>query len=233
MYKTIIFPNMKKSFFLILALFFVLTACQKEEYEVITEQDQNSITTDMETYDLIYRLAMYDGSEDDEIDDNPCFSLVFPYTLSFQGREINISNNIDRISFIESLPANINYHDLIPDFPVTVINSGHQRVTVMNRQQFAGLQQACRNFINERGGPITCMKFTFPVRINSYNRPSQQVGSSTLNSQEELFNYFDNLIASDVVSFEFPLEVRIGNRSITVNNGTALVDYIKNCEEVE
>lgn len=224
---------MKKSLFLIPALFFLLTACQKEEFEVITEQDQNSITADMEAYDLIYRVAMHDGSDDDAIDDTSCLSLVFPYTINFQGKEIKLTNESERLNFIESLPPGFNHLDLIPGFPVTVINAQHQRITVQNRQQYAGLQQACRNLINERGGPISCMKFSFPVRINSYNRNSQQVGSAILNSQEELFNYFDNLISSDVVGFEFPLEIKIGNRSIMVNKGTALVDHIKDCGEEE
>lgn len=208
-----------------------MTACQKEEHEVITERDQNSISIDMEAYDLIYRAAMYDGSADDQIDNNPCFSILFPYTITFQGREVNLSSETERQSFLESLPANTNPQDMIIDFPVTVINPGHQRITVRNRQQFAGLQQACRNTTNERGTPITCVKFSFPLRINSYNRVSQQANSEALNSQEDLFIYFDNLTTSSVVSFEFPLEIRINNILTPVNNGASLVSLIRQCEE--
>lgn len=223
---------MKTNIYLvILPLFILMAACQKEEHEVITEQDQNSISIDMEAYDLIYRAAMYDGSEDDQIDNNPCFSLLYPYTITFQEMEINISSDADRQAFLESLPTNANPSDIIPNFPLTVINPGHQRITVRNRQQFAGLQQACRNMTNERGTPITCVNFSYPLRINSYNRVSQQTGSAVLNSQEDLFIYFDNLNANSVVSFEFPLEIKINNRFTQINNGTALVNLIRNCEE--
>lgn len=208
-----------------------MAACQKEEHEVITERDQNSISVDMEAYNLIYRAAMYDGSADDQIDNNPCFSLLFPYTITFQGREVNLASETERQSFLESLPANANPQDMIIDFPVTVINPGHQRITVRNRQQFAGLQQACRNTTNERGTPITCVTFSFPLRINSYNSVSQQANSAVLNSQENLFIYFDNLTASSVVSFEFPLEIRINNILTPVNNGASLVSLIRQCQE--
>ncbi|MBZ9728773.1 hypothetical protein LB467_03665 [Salegentibacter sp. JZCK2] len=217
--------------FILLFLLLFLAACQKEEYEVITEQDQNSISIDMEAYNLIYRAAMYDGSADDQIDNNPCFSLLFPYTITFQGSEINISSETERQNFLESLPANANPQDIVLDFPVTVINPGHQRITVRNRQQFAGLQQACRNMTNERGTPITCVNFSFPLRINSYNSVSQQANSAVLNSQEDLFVYFDNLTASSVVSFEFPLEISVNNILTPVNNGAALVSLIRQCEE--
>lgn len=222
---------MTKLLFILPLLLFLLAGCQKEEYEVITEQDQNSITTDMEAYDLVYRATMHDGSADDEIDNNPCFSLIFPYTITFQGREIIISSEPERRSFLESLPSNFNPQDIIPNFPVTVKSEGHQSITVMNRQQFAGLQQACRNRINERGAPITCANFSFPLRMTSYDRTSQQASSAVLNSQEELFIYLDNLTASSVVSFEYPLEVTISNSLITVNSKAALVNLISECEE--
>lgn len=221
---------MKKVIYFVLPILFLfLVSCQKEEYEVITEQDQSSITTDMEVYDLVYRAAMHDGSADDGLDNSHCFSIEFPYIVNHQGEMIEITSEAVLRDFLADLPTNA--PDIIPNFPVTVINAGHQRVTVRNRQQLAGLQQACRNMSNERGGPITCLKFSFPLRITSYERDSQQTGSTNLHSREELFLYFDNLGPGSVVNFVYPLDVVKNNNPVSVANRNQLENLLRDCGE--
>ncbi len=226
-FQFFIMKKILQSLFLLPLLFMI--SCQTEEHEVFTEQDQNSITTNMEAYDLVYRAAMYDGSSDDEIDNSTCFSMEFPYILNFQGVERPINTSEDLRDFLEGLPAN-NPQDIIPDFPLTVINTAHQRLQVNNRQQFAGLQQACRNSINASRGPITCAKFQFPLSFTSYNSASQQTGSAVLNSPGELFIYLDNLTNNSVVSFVFPLEIIRNSTVVTLNNRAQLVNVLRECD---
>lgn len=218
------------TFFLIISLL-ILASCQKEEYEVLSDQDQNTITLNSESYNLVFRSSMHDGSEDDEIDNSPCYSIDFPYTINIGGAEVTITSEADRNSFLADLPANTPLNAGNLNFPLTLVNAAHQRVQVMNRQQLAGLQQACRNSINERGGPITCVQLVFPVQVFSYERGSQETGSTILNNQEELYTYLINLTPNTVMSFEFPLEVRRNNRNIAVPNQSRLVDLLEECAE--
>lgn len=217
-------------FFLLCSLL-ILAACQKEEYEVLTNEDQNAITTNSGTYDLVFRSAMYDGTEDDEIDNSPCFSIEFPFTVSVRGVAVEIASEAERNALISGLPGNIPFNPGNLHFPLTIRNAAHQRVEIMNRQQFVRLQQDCRNSINERGRRITCVQLVFPVRVFSYERGSQQTGSTVLTSKEELYIYLENLTASSVMSFEFPVEVKRNNRNISVPSQSRLVEMLRECED--
>lgn len=223
---------MKKTiYFLLLANLFLLASCQTEEYEVITDQDQSSMSLDSEVYDLVFRTSMYDGSADDEIDGSPCFSIEFPYTVIVDGEEITISSEAERNAFLAGLAPGALPQDIELDFPVNIQNAGHQIVTVVNIQQFRGLQQGCRNSLGRNGAPINCARFSFPLRLTSYNRASQQSGSAVLNSQQELFQYLENISSSIVVSFEYPLEMVLGNRNITIPNQNRLRALLRDCED--
>lgn len=221
---------MKNILYIIPVLFLsFLTSCQVEEDIMDTEEDRNSIALNTETYNLVYRTAMHDGSEDDEIDNNPCFLIEFPYTVNFQGVETVINTADDRQAFIESLPTD---QEVIPNFPLTVINVAYQRVQVNNRPQFTGLQQACRNITSEGRAPINNARFLFPLRINSYDHTFQQTASVIFDTEEELFIYFENQIIGSVITFEYPLEILIGdNQIVSAGNRNQLRDVLRECLE--
>lgn len=223
---------MKKPFSLLLILSSLLfTACQKEEYEVITDQDQNSISVNSEVYDLVLRTTMFDGSVDDEIDGSPCFSIEFPYTVIVDGEEFNINSEAALNEFLAGLPQDVETEDIALNFPVRVKNTGHQTVTVVNIQQLRGLQQSCRNSQAGNRGPITCARFSFPLRLTSYNSASQQTGAAVLNSQEELFEYLNNTSSNTVVSFEYPLQIISNGVEIRIPNQNRLRELLRECEE--
>lgn len=222
---------MKISSVILMLVTFLLAGCQKEEFEVLTEEDQNAFTTDAQVYDLALRSSMYDGSADDEIDESPCFSLQFPYTVSFSGRELTINSAAERANFISELAQNPVGISFSLQFPVTVKNAAHREVVVQNRQQYLGLQQACRNSLNSGQGPITCARVEFPVLVFTYDRALQQTNSINLNTEEEMFNFLNNLNNNSVVSFDYPLSLILEDERIVVRNNSQLTNLLQSCRD--
>lgn len=210
---------------LILVLCFT-AACQKEEFEVLTEDDQNAITTGSQVYDVVLRTTMHDGSEDDEIDESPCFSIEFPYSISLSGQEITISSAAQRASFLNQVGQTA----FSLNFPLTIRNAAHQQITVMNRQQFAGLQQSCRTAVAMNEAPITCAQLELPVLLFAYDRALQQTSSSRFSNKEDLFTFLNNLDANTVVSFEYPLIVVRGNARVEIRNNAQLFNSLRSCQ---
>lgn len=193
---------------------------------MLTEDDQNAITTDSQVYDAVLRTSMHDGSEDDEIDESPCFSLEFPYSVTLLGQQITISSVAQRVSFLNQVGQTA----FSLNFPVTVRNAAHQQITVVNRQQFAGLQQSCRTAVAMNEAPITCAQIEFPVLVFAYDRALQQTSSSRFSNKEALFTFLNNLDSNTVVSFEYPLIVVRGNARVEVRNNAQLLNALRSCQ---
>lgn len=211
------------------ALLLVVAGCQQEEYEMMGDDEENALSRDSEAYDLMYRSAMYDGSQDDQIDGSPCFSIQFPFTLVIDEEEVEIDSTGD-------LDLDLDLEDLLENmalkFPVTLKTSSYEFIEVKSRQEFIGMQQACRNLMAIGGAPLRCAQLKFPLEMLVYNTQVQETSSITVSNKNQLFNYLKNLSSSDLFSLDYPVEVIYRGRSgVEVSSNGELIRALKDCSE--
>lgn len=206
-----------------------ILGCQKEEYEVLGD-DQGIVTTsDSEFHHLVQRSAMHDGSADDQVDQSPCTSIQFPYSIILADVETRVQSQADLASLLSSMDQT-GLNQVFLRFPVKVKTSSHQEVTVVNRQQMAGLQQGCRNQINQKMAPISCVQIEFPVNIFIYNTDVQQTNSETIRNKKQLYWYLENVSDAEILSFEFPIRLIYADKTfVKVNNRSAMENVIQSC----
>lgn len=218
---------------LLLPVFFtalLLMGCQEEEYEVLTEEEVQSLSRDSETFDLVMRTSMHDGSIDDEIDDSPCFSLDLPFEVNVNGENHRIHTASALSDFLSqrgkgNIPGKI---ELI--FPLSVTNANYAQVRINNAQQLKALQQKCDNEEALGDQPVTCAKIQYPVLVFLYDIRSQKTVSEEISNQEELFSFLSNLGENQIFNFSFPIEVEVRGNPVGVRNNGQLRNLLRECD---
>ncbi|WP_029035820.1 hypothetical protein [Salinimicrobium terrae] len=207
----------------------LLMGCQEEEYEVLTEEEEQSLSRDSETFDLVMRTAMHDGSLDDEIDNSPCFSLITPYEIVVNGVKITINSNSDLEEFIKNRGAGNNSGKIELQFPLTATNSNYQQIPINNPQQLRALQQRCQNEVALGEQPVTCAEIEFPVTVFLYDKQLQKTFSENISNKESFFQFLSNVRNGQVFNFFFPLQVEVDGALISVDNNKELRNLLRKC----
>lgn len=208
---------------------FLMVACQQEEYEVLTEENEKGFTEGSEFYTLVERSSKKDGSADDEIDDSPCFSLKFPFNIEVAGIEIKVSSSSDLAVVIERIEE-LEDDDFSLQFPVSVTLSNYETISVANGEEFEALQESCSEDIESEIAPITCAKIQFPVKVFVYNINTQQTNSANIANKQQLFTFLQNKESYEVLSFEYPITISYeGDARVVVENGKEFSDALKTC----
>ncbi len=220
----------KSNILLVILLGLAFLGCPTEEYEILTEDTKAAIQADSEFYDLVERAAMYDGSEDDEIDGSPCFSIRFPYGLNLEGVSVRINSFADLKAFLRNLEGETGTGEMEIDFPVTLKMSDYRNVTVKSKQEFQSFRQACRNQMASARGAITCVEIDFPVKLLVYNTNTQRTNSANFANKEQLYVFLNNREADEVYAFDYPINLKTDNNfSVEINNRAQFEAALSNC----
>jgi hypothetical protein len=205
-------------------------ACQTEKHEVLTEEENAvSFTEGSEFYNLVERSAMHDGSQDDELDQSPCFSISFPYRVTLEGVEIKVASLAD-LQVVLSRAAGSGGESLDLVFPLSVTTSSYEKVSVSSWEELRELQQNCAAEIAANAAPITCAAIDFPVKMLVYNRNTQETTSANLANKQQLYVFLQNKAPHEVLSFEYPVTVAYDQSSeVNVRNSMELRNALKTC----
>lgn len=89
---------------------------------------------------------------------------------------------------------------------------------------------------NEIDDDIECIDFQYPISASIFNTNNELISSVTLNTDEQMYNFVDDIDIYDLVSIDFPITMIISDgTSFTVNNLTELEntiqDYMNGCDE--
>ncbi|HER40911.1 MAG TPA: hypothetical protein ENO10_06795 [Salinimicrobium catena] len=214
----------------ILFFFMLLTiSCQTEKHEVLTEEEGVSFTEGSEFYSLVERSSMHDGSQDDELDQSPCFSLSFPYRVLLEGVEIKIASLSDLRVVLDKISGDVP-EKLSLKFPISVTTSSYESISVASLEELRELQQTCGMQIAADNAPITCAKIEFPVRMLVYNTATQETTSANIANKQQLYVFLQNKATNEVLSFEYPLTVSYeGESEVVVNSSSELRTALKTC----
>lgn len=213
-----------------LLIFCLLTvSCQTEKHEVLTEEDQVSIQEGSEFYSLVERSAMHDGSQDDELDQSPCFSISFPYRVILQGVEVKIASMADLEVVLSRISGDV-WENLSLKLPVTVTTSTYENISVASLQEFQELKASCLKDINTNNAPITCAVIEFPVKMLVYNTGTQETNSANIANKQQLYVFLQNKASNEVLSFDYPITVAYeGDAEVVVNSSAELRNALKTC----
>jgi len=219
----------------ILFTLLILSGCQNEVVEIIDPPNDQVITPNSAVADLVQRTSLKDGSHDNIIDQASCISLVLPVTVIANGLEITIDSE-DDFKLLEQILDRLEEKEDILEliFPVNVILADHSKITIDNEDDFKALRDECKE-----GGDdddIECVDFKYPITLSIYDAENQLSDVITVNNDEELHDFFDDLDDNKYCSFNFPITIVLsGGDEIVINNNDELEDIIKNaindCDE--
>lgn len=207
----------------------ILGSCQSEKHEVLTQEDQKSLTAGSEFYSLVERSSMHDGSQDDELDESPCFSISFPYRVVLNGVEVKIASASDLEVILENI-RNVEVQEFSFQFPLTLIWSNYETISVSNMQELTEIKRACSNELAANNSPITCAEIAFPIKLLVYNVNTQTTNSVNIASKKQLYVFLQNKNTREVLSFEYPVSIDFaGGAVMEVNNNNEFATALKTC----
>jgi hypothetical protein len=209
-------------------LFLVLvTGCQSESaVEIYSTKETITKTTPLATY--IQRVAMLKTSQDNIVDKTSCFMIKFPYSVTVNNVQIPINSANDYQLVQTNINAYSNDNDIVQiNFPITAILNNYSEKSIANQTAFNTLNTECESKINDFG-KINCISISFPIVINVYNSSNQIASTSSVASNQALFNFFENLEENKFIAISYPISIANSNgQNIIITSNSQLEDVIK------
>ena len=232
--KTIL-NKTKKIIPLLTVLLVLATSCRSDES--ITSPDNNSILeTNSKLANLLKRVSLNDGSDDNIIDFANCLDIELPITVMANGTPITI-NTEDDFDTVETIfnASDTDTDTLVINFPITVLLTDYSDVVVNNQDQLNGLAASC-NGENEDDDDIECVDFLYPISAIVFNTITEQTNTITINNDNQLNRFIEDLSVDDVARINFPVTlILFDNSQMTANSLSELetiIDTIKDdCDE--
>ncbi|KDN56378.1 hypothetical protein [Flavobacterium seoulense] len=192
---------------------FTLTSCQSEVDDVQGD-NPNTNSANSTTATNLKRVAMYDGSFDDFIDDSSCSSIVFPYTAKVNGIDINFSSQLNYDQALAILgELNTNDDSVVLQFPLTIKMSDYTEVRVTSQAQYDAIEDSCEDAEDSGKNAISSLNINYPITILTYDASLTQTGNVVIKSEKELYTYMTNISSTEYFSVKYPI-------SVTLVNGT-------------
>lgn len=215
--------------FIVMALNF--TSCQEEFEEVAGGNDQETITANSSTAELIEKTSSNDGSFDNIVDGASCFAVEFPYTVEVNGIQVTIDSRED-LHTIEDIFDEVDVDEDILDiiFPITITLADFTEIVIENKEQLRELAEQCLE-----GGSdddIECIDFVYPITLFTFDINNQVTGEVSVNSDKELRKFFAGLEDNDLVSIQFPLTLKkFDGTEIVVDSNGELANALEMAKE--
>lgn len=192
----------------------MLVSCQ-EDIDIDTSDNDTNNSESVFT-SRAERVAMFDGAFDDVLDNSPCFAVELPVNILLN----SIATTIDTTSDL----------DLIVDtdviefaFPITITNYNHNQIVISDQETFNQLTMSCQELIDNAEGPITCLDFNYPIVVYTTTN-NQSQNDFTLNTNEELYDFIQNLNPNDFYSLSYPIGITIDQSLVITVNGDAEIE---------
>lgn len=236
MKSTINFFKLKNLVFLPFLVLMLMMSCQNEETEIINPSNNDIIEGDSVAANLMARMATNDGSVDNIIDYANCLEVVLPVTVTANGITITIQSVADYSQLENILDAFTNDDDAVDiTFPITVILNDYTEIIITSQQQLEALIDDCVGE-NEDDDDIECIDFVYPVSFSIYNTDFQVIDTVTINDDEALHDFLEDLEGPILASLDFPVSlITASGETVVVNSNqeleVAISDADGTCDE--
>ena len=224
-------PKTVKLLLLIITLF-IFNSCRVEDINVNTK----FLTSGTTVATLIENTSLNDGSIDNIIDKANCFTVKLPVTVIANDVQVTVNSEAD-YAVIEAIfdESTTDTDTLEIIFPITITWSNFNDQIVNSQSEFDNFRSMC-NGENEFDDDIECLDFNYPITGSIFDTVTNQTNNFTINNDNELHSFIENLDSDEVVSINFPISVTLFDGTV-VNIGNldqleATIDNAKdNCDE--
>ena len=215
---------------LMLMFFITFTSCQ-DELDNEQGENPNTNTADSVTANNLKRTSMYDGSFDDFIDGTSCTSVLLPVTATVNGQLVSIVNQSDYQTVINILGLFNNDTDTVTlQFPLTVRLSNYTEVVVSNQTEYNAIIDACEQAEANGQDAISCLNIDLPITLLTYSLNLDQTGSVVIQSEEQLYNFMNNLASDELFAVSYPITADVGGAgTVTISSDAELQSRINDC----
>lgn len=207
---------------------FTLTSCQNEDTQISTDDSANLTNTSALT-GLLSRVSQDSTSIDNVIDSTSCFSVNLPVTVIVNNQQLTItdatgyavvqnilnefSDDDDDVSFI---------------FPITITFANYTTAVITSNDQLDDIMDDCGE---DNDDEIECLNINYPITISYYNAGSQTPSTITINSDSDLYNFFEDFDDDDYATINYPISVTDANGGqVVINNNSELENAIESAE---
>ncbi|MBT8287173.1 MAG: hypothetical protein HKN00_05865 [Flavobacteriaceae bacterium] len=207
-------------------------SCRDEEVEFVQAPTEETLSASSQVATLMQRTATNDGSFDNIVDGANCISLEFPFTVTVNGIMFTVTSEAD-LETVEDIIDEFEDDDdsIIINYPITIILSDFTEILINSEDELEDLAEDC-NGENEYDDDIECLDFQYPITASIFNTNNELIDTVTITSDEELYNFIDDLDESDIVVVDFPLTVILfDGSSLIVNNLSELEALIEDAED--
>ncbi|MCF6128111.1 hypothetical protein L1S35_00365 [Flavobacterium sp. AS60] len=218
---------MRKSYLLLPYLFVLAFFSCQDETETIRLNTQNSFAKSSPITSLISRVSQYETTDDNVLDGTSNCSIKLPAHVTVNGQYVYVISAADfqTVQDIKNLSSTDD--DIVHfGFPITIVYPNYQEHDVANETEF-------ETILAEYGDDslyhnISCINFNYPISINIYNSNNQVASSVTLQNDNQLYTFVNNLIDGEIVGFVFPITLTNSDGdTITVANNSQLESAIE------
>lgn len=217
--------KLKTKILLALLCFIVLFSCRKDEYRFEEAPEETPLLPTSAVANLVQRTTLKDGSSDNIIDRANCITVQLPISLIVNGLEIDVNDEED-FDTIEAIfdESDTDTDTLVIMFPITIVLADYTELVVNTEGELNTLKNNCSGE-GEDDDDIECIDFNYPITLTTYNTLIDELGSETIHTDKEFYEFIDDIEDYLVVNINFPLE-------LTLTDGTVLdVDDLDDLED--
>ncbi|GAA0871840.1 hypothetical protein GCM10009117_09860 [Gangjinia marincola] len=224
--------TIKACMLVVLGIGLMTISCRTEDDLAIDPPQEEQIEANSAIANLVSRTVANDGSPDNIIDGASCLSVQLPVTVTVNGIEIVI-NDSDGYEDIEDI---IDLFDddvdsVVISYPITVILVNFSTVVVNSDAELAALAANCLDD-NEDDDDIECIDFQYPITASIFDDNNEVIGTITINSDSEMYDFIDDLEDYAAVTMDFPITVILADGTTqTVNTIQELENVIEDADD--
>lgn len=221
---------------LVLSVMLTMTSCRTEDDLSIDPPTEETITANSTVADLMNRTVFNDGSNDNIIDNASCLSIQFPITVTVNGTTLQI-NNYDDLDEIEDIFDEFDDDDdnIVISYPITIVFADFTTIEINSDDELEDFAEDCfeDNFDDD---DIECIDFQYPITASVYDENNDLINSITINSDNDMYDFIDDLDEYAAVTINFPITVILADgTTLTINNiqelATAIQEADNTCDE--
>lgn len=215
-----------------IGLALINTACRSEETEILDSPQNETLEANSRVADLMQRTAQNDGSDDNIIDNASCLDIELPVTVVVEGLEIVVNSEED-LELIEDIFDEFDDDEDILEilFPITIVLADFTEITINNFDELEDLAEDCAGE-NEDDDDIECADIQYPLEASIFDTNNELVGTLTIDDDEELYLFIDDLEDTQIVTIGFPIALVLSDGTeIEASNLDQLEEILDSAED--
>ena len=213
---------MKKSYLLLYSLLALMFFSCQDETQTIKVNADNSFTKTSPISSLISRVSQYETTADNVLDGTSNCSIKLPAHVIVDGQYVDVTSEADFQSVQNIKNQSSTDDDKVHfSYPITIVSPNFYQHSVATESQFESILEGYGD--DSPYHDINCLDFNYPISINIYNSNNQVASSVAIHSDNQLYDFVDNLTAGEFVGIVFPITLtKTTGGNVIVNNNTQL-----------